>query len=277
MARPVWRGSISFGMVTIPVALHTAIDEKDVHFNMLHEKDKSRVRQKRFCEAEGVEIGGEEIVNGYEVDPGRYVVLSAEDLEALPLRTAKSVEIREFVDGREVDPVLHKKTYYLEPAQSGRKGFALLMAVLQRSGRVAVAQVVVNRKEQLCMLRPYGGTLALEMLFYADEVKPTSELELPSEDVVPSVAELEMAETMVSMMSSRAGFDVSKYRDSYREALLELIDSKAEGLPALMEAPQAAPVVDLSQALAESVKALKRSKSGNRRPRKVSASASEAA
>ncbi len=159
MPRPLWKGAISFGMVTIPIKLYTATEEKDVHFNMLHAPDMSRIKQRRFCAEEEVEVPGDEIVKGYEVSPGKYVVIDDEDFQKVPVNSTRVIEITDFVDLVEIDPILYQKTYFLEPEDIGQKPFALLMAALRQTRRVAVAKVTLRQKEQLCTLRIYDNTI----------------------------------------------------------------------------------------------------------------------
>lgn len=263
--RAIWKGSIAFGLVTIPIAVHTAIDEEDVHLNMLHKDDLGRVRMKRFCGEEDVEIANEDVVKGFEVSPGRYVVITEEEFDALPLSTAKTVDIREFVAADQLDPVLHEKAYLLAPdGVAARKAFALLITALQATGTVAIAQVTMFRKEKVCSLRPYNGTLTLETLYYSSELKAAPQLEL-GEDVAPRPGELEMAAAMVEMMTSPA-FDPSKYKDGYRVALLELIERKTEGLPPVAATPAGqAQIIDLRNALEASVTALRKTSPRPRR------------
>ena len=261
MPRPLWKGAISFGMVSIPVRLYTASEEKDIRFNQLHAEDGARIRQKRFCAEEDVEIDLSEIVKGYEVTPGQYVILEDEDFEKVPVNTTHTIEITDFVSLEEIDPILYQKTYYLEPEEIGLKPFALLMRALKESGRVAIAKVTLRQKEQLCSLRLYGNTIALETMFYEDEVRGTQELSVPDAELEVSDRELAMAKSLVDMLTSE--FDFSQYRDNYREALLEIIRKKAEGQVIEAPAPVAAKITDLTEALRASVDAVRRQKSAD--------------
>jgi DNA end-binding protein Ku len=258
MARPLWKGAISFGMVSIPIKLYTATEEKDVRFNMLHEKDMSRIRQKRFCAEEDIELEQDEIVRGYEVSPGRYVVIEDEDFEKVPVNTTHTVEITDFVSLAEIDPILYQKTYYLEPEEIGMKPFALLMRALKETNRVAIAKVTLRQKEQLCTLRLYENTIALETMFYSDEVRSTAELTTPNPEAEVSDRELKMAMSLVDMLTT--DFDYSQYKDNYRDALLEIIERKAEGQ--VIEAPEPMPakITDLTEALRASVEAVRKQK-----------------
>lgn len=258
MPRPLWKGAISFGMVSIPIKLYPATEEKDVRFNMLHAKDGARVRQKLVCSEEEVEIDRKDVVKGYEIAPGRYVVLEEADFEKVPVTTTRTIEITDFVRLEEIDPILYQRAYYLEPEEIGLKPFALLMAALRETGRVAIAKVALRQKEQLCTLRLYGGTIALETMFYSDEVRSTAELRLPGDDVAVSERDLTMAKSLVEMLSSE--FDFQQYKDNYREALLAIIAKKAEGEVIEAPAPAPAKITDLTEALRASVEEARRRK-----------------
>lgn len=255
MPRPIWKGAISFGMVSIPIKLYSATEEKDVRFNQLHKTDHSRIRQKIFCADEDVELDRDDIVKGYQVAPGQYVVMEDEDFDKVPVATTRVIEIAQFVSLEDIDPIYYQKTYYLEPEDVGMKPFALLMAALRESGRVAIAKIAMRQKEQLCTLRVYENTIALETMFYEDEVRETEGLTVPGEDVKVSERELQMARSLVDMLTD--DFKLSEYKDNYREALLEIIQAKAEGQ--VIEAPQpaVAKVADLMEALRASVEAAK--------------------
>jgi DNA end-binding protein Ku len=262
MPRPFWKGAVSFGMVSIPVKLYTGTEEKDVRFNMLHAPDQSRIRQKRFCADEELEVPNDEIVKGYELSPGRYVIVDDEDFEKVPVNTTHTIEITDFVDLADIDPILYQKTYYLEPEDLGLKPFALLMAALRATKRVAIAKVTLRQKEQLCTLRIYEDTIALETMFYADEIRSTEELNTPGENMEVSERELNMAVSLVDMLSGP--FEHEQYKDNYREALLEVIGKKAEGLEIEEPQPAVARITDLTEALRASVEeARRRKKDGN--------------
>jgi DNA end-binding protein Ku len=260
MPRPLWKGAISFGMVSIPIKLYTATDEKDVHFNLLHATDKSRIRNKRYCIEEDKEVEGDEIVRGYQIAPNQYVVMEEEDFEKVPVNTTHTIEITEFVSLENIDPIHYQKTYFLEPEEVGMKPFALLRRALEETGRVAIAKVTLRQKEQLCTLRVYDSTIALETMFYADEIRSAADLSLPGEDVKVSDRELQMAKSLVDMLSD--DFDAAEYQDNYREALLEIIRKKAEGETIAMPQPAVAKVTDLMEALRASVEDARRRKAG---------------
>ncbi|HXH21443.1 MAG TPA: Ku protein [Dehalococcoidia bacterium] len=255
MPRPLWKGAISFGMVTIPVKLYSATDEKDVRFNQLHRTDHSRIRQKIFCAEEDIELDRDDIVKGYQIAPGQYVVLEDEDFDKVPVSTTRTIEIAQFVDLSEIDPIYYQKTYYLEPDEVGMKPFALLMAALNESKRVAIAKISMRQKEHLCTLRVYENTIALETMFYADEVRSTADLTVPGEDVQVSERELQMARSLIDMLTEE--LDLTQFRDNYREALLEVIRAKAQGQTIEAPQPAVAKVTDLMEALRASVEAAK--------------------
>jgi DNA end-binding protein Ku len=260
MPRPLWKGAISFGMVSIPIKIYTATEEKDVRFNMLHGADNSRVKQKLFCAEEDIEIDRQtDVVKGYEVTPGNYVIMEDEDFQKVNVESTHTIDIKSFVNLEEIDPILYQKTYYLEPEEIGQKPFALLMAALKETSRVAIAKVTFRQKEQLCSLRLYGNTIALETMFYADEVRSPDELAVPGEDIDVTDRDLKMAHSLVEMLSED-DFDLAQYKDEYREGLLEIINKKAEGQ--IIETPTAAPakITDLTEALRASVEAVRKRK-----------------
>lgn len=257
MPRSIWRGAISFGIVSIPVRLFTATQDKDISFRMLHEKDNARIRFIRICSEEEVEVSNDEIVRGYEYEKDRYVVLDDEDFDQLPLPSKHTIDLTAFVEAEEIDPVFYEKSYYLEPEEAGVKPFALLMRALQEKQLTAVAKIAIRNKEQLCALRPMDGTLMLETLFYPDEIRVERGAEVP--DVSVSDQELKMAEALIDLLTEQ--FDPAKYQDTYRSALMQVIDAKLEGQE-IVEAETAAPtkVVDLMAALKASVEATRRQK-----------------
>ena len=258
MPRPLWKGTISFGMVSIPVRLYTATEEKDVRFNLLHAKDRARIKQQRFCPEDEEVIAWDDVVRGYEIAPNQYVVLDDEDFEKVPVTTTHTIEISQFVSLEEIDPVYYQKTYFLEPEEVGLKPFALLMRVLKETDRVAVAKVTLRQKEQLCTLRVYQNTIALETMFYGDEVRSSLELQAPGEEIAVTERELAMAKSLVDMLAGE--FDPTSYKDGYREALMEIIRKKAEGEVIATPQPAVARVTDLMEALRASVEEARKRK-----------------
>lgn len=259
MPRAMWKGAVSFGMVTIPVKLYTATEEKDVAFHMLHKKDGVRIKQQRYCPEDDAVIEWNDVARGYEIAPDQYVIMTPEDFDNVPVDTTHSIEITDFVPSEQIDPIFYQKTYYLEPDKIGAKPFALLRRVLIDSKLVALAKVTLRQKEQLCTLRVYGNTISLETMFHADEIRGTDDLDVP-EKVEIGDKELKMAKSLVDMLAG--DFEPGKYHDNYREALLEVIERKSAGQEITRPAPAAAKVVNLMDALRESVEAARREKGG---------------
>jgi DNA end-binding protein Ku len=252
MPRSLWKGAVSFGLVTIPIKLYTATEEKDVSFNMLHKKDNARIRFQRMCTEEDVPVENSEIVKGYEIAPDNYVVMEDDDFKKVPVNSTRAIEITDFVPAEQIDPIYYQKTYYLEPDKVGAKPFALLREVLKDSRLVAVAKVSLRQKEQICTLRVYGDTIAMETMFYPDEIRSAEDLEVPGKVDIGD-KEMKMAKSLVEMLTG--DFEPEKYHDNYREALLELIEAKSEGEEIKRPAPVAGKVTDLMEALRQSVEA----------------------
>jgi DNA end-binding protein Ku len=257
MARAIWSGSISFGMVTIPVKMYSATQSKDIRFHLLHVTDGSRLQQKRWCPTDDAEVPWSETARGYEYSKGQYVMLTEEDFERLPLPSKHTIELSAFVEEREIDPVFYERSYYLEPGERAEKPYALLLKALAQKNLSAVATITIRQKEQLCVLRPHEGTMMLETLYYPDEVRLERGVDIGHVKV--SDRELEMAFTLIDIL--RRPFDPSEYHDHYREALAEMIEAKLEGKQ-VVQAPPAreARVFDLADALKRSVEAAKKAK-----------------
>ncbi len=255
-SRSIWRGAISFGIVSIPVRLFTATEDKDISFRQLHASDHSRIRYARYCAAEDIEVSTDEIVRGYEYEKDRYVVLDDEDFEQLPLPSKQTISLTAFVQASEIDPTYYEKSYYLEPEDVGVKPFALLIRALTEKGLTAVAKIAIRNKERLCALRPMDGMLMLETLYYPDELRV--ERGVPMPDVEITEQEIAMASALIDLLTT--AFQPEQYEDHYREALLEVIRAKLDGQQ-IVEAPEpaaASNVVDLMAALRASVEATKR-------------------
>ena len=259
MARAVWKGAIEFGLVTIPVKLYLATEAKStVSFHLLHAPDLARIQMKIWCPQEGRIVERGETVRGYEYAPGRYVVISDEDLAGLPLKTVHTIAIEQFVRRDEMAPRVRfvRQAYYLEPDPIGRKAFVLLRQVLAEEDLMAVCKVAIKDREALAALDPYEETMLLATLFWPDEVRSTADLDLPHGEVEIRPAELTMARQLVAAMTRP--FDPAAYRDEYREALMRVIEAKVAG--AEEAAPAATPVptgtlIDLMAALEASVAA----------------------
>jgi DNA end-binding protein Ku len=255
MPRAIWKGAVSFGLVSIPVKLYTATEDKDIAFHMLHKKDHARIKQQRYCPEDDAVVDWNDVVRGYEIAPDQYVVMEPSDFDKVPVDTTHTIEITDFVPLDQIDPIYYQKTYYLEPEKTGGKPFTLLREVLKDSKLIALAKVTLRQKEQLCTLRLYENTIALETMFYADEIRSVEGLDVPEAGKL-SDKELTMAKSLVDMLTGE--FEPEKYTDNYREALLELIDRKAEGEEIKRPAPAAGKVTDLMEALRKSVESAKR-------------------
>jgi DNA end-binding protein Ku len=259
MARAIWSGAISFGLVNVPVKLFTATSPKTVRFNQLSSKTGARIRQKRVDPTTDEEVPYEDIVKGYEITPDQYVMITNEELEALDPKATKTIDIEEFVDLAEIDPIFYDHNYYLAPTAGGAKAYRLLLDAMRESGKVGIGKVVLRSKQQLCALRPTGEVLTLTTMLWGDEVLSPDRLD-EIESVTEAEAtprELAMAEQLISTLS--AAFEPDKYHDEYREQVLELIERKAAGetiiAPAPEEEPAAAP--DLMAALEASLAAVR--------------------
>ncbi|HYV65940.1 MAG TPA: Ku protein [Myxococcales bacterium] len=260
MARPIWSGSISFGLVNVPVKLFSATSPKEVRFHMLHDEDGARIQQKRVCSIDGEEVSWEHIVKGFEVSKGRYVTVTREELEAFAPKATRSIDIEDFVDLQRIDPIYYDHSYYLVPDRGAARPYALLREAMVSTGKVGIGQFVLRTKQYLAAVRPMGKALALSTLLHADEVVDQSELEgVPGADARPREKELHMAEQLVESLAT--GFDPKKYKDTYREQLLDLLTRKAEGEEIVAEPAAEEPrgkVVNLMDALAKSLSAARK-------------------
>ncbi len=249
-ARALWKGAISFGMVTIPVQLFSATEQKDISFHLLHRDDNARLKFVRTCPIENREVMKEEIVRGYEYSKGQYVLVDDEDFEKLPVASTHTIEISAFINADDIPPLYHERGYFLEPQETGVKAYRLLLTALENKGLVAVGKIAFRQREHLCALRAAGGAVLLETLFYADEVRPMPQI--PEAPV--SERELEMAYALIDLL--RESFEPEKYQDEYRLALLELIEAKQHGQSVVAEpVKRDGKVVDLMEALRASVEA----------------------
>ena len=260
MPRAIWSGSVSFGLVNVPVKLTTATSPKDVRFNQLHDADHARISQKRVCSKDGEEVGYDHIVKGYDLGGGNYVVVEPEELAAIDVEATRNIDIEEFVDLSEIDPVYFEHSYYLVPDGRAEKPYALLVETMERCNKVALGRFVLRTKQYLAALRARDGVMVLSTMLYSDEVVEPGELEVPTAaDTAPSERELQMAAQLVESLS--APFDLTKYHDDYREKVLALIEAKAQGEIIHQPPPAAepAPVVDLMAALEASLARAKQS------------------
>lgn len=264
MARAIWSGSISFGLLNVPVKLYSAVARRGIALREIRESDSARIKHRRVAEGTDEEVPYDEIIKAFEITPGNYVPLGKDEMAALAPNKSRSIEVEDFVDLGEIDPIYFDSPYYLGPAEGAEKAYSLLAAAMQASGKVAIARFVFRNKEHLAAIRPNDGVLTLTTMRFADEVVPAAELEdvLPAEKPKVAKKEQQMAEQLIDSLSTK--FDPSGYRDEYREQLLELIERKAEGKEIVQpesEAPQATKAPDLMAALEESIAAVKDKKS----------------
>jgi DNA end-binding protein Ku len=255
MARAIWKGSISFGLVNIPIALYAATRREELSFRLLRKSDLSPVNYKRVAEKDGKEVLWAEIVKGYEYEKGKYVVLRDEDFQRVDLEATQTVDIQDFVDLEEIDPMFFYKPYYLEPQKGGDKAYALLRDALKDSKKVGVAKVVIKTRQYLAGVKPEDGALVLELMHFADELADPAKLHVPKKAEVGK-RELHMAKSLIDSMSSK--WNPEKYKDDYREALMEVIEEKVEaGGKEIEQKPRKAPkptkMIDLVSVLQKSL------------------------
>jgi DNA end-binding protein Ku len=255
MARAIWSGAISFGLVNIPVKLYSAVSRKTVRFHQLDSSDNGRIQQRRVNPRTGEEVPYENLVKGYEIGPDRYVVIDPDELDSLSPEKTRTIDIEDFVDLDQIDPIFYDHPYYLVPDKGAEKAYRLLLDAMRESGKVAIARVVLRSKENLVAIRPRDGVLTMETLLFSDEVIPPDNL-----DDVPDASgkkttkrELEMAQQLIDSLSG--DFDPDKYRDEYRDRVLDLIERKSQGEEIVVEAPAEEPkkVPDLMAALEASI------------------------
>jgi DNA end-binding protein Ku len=250
--RPTWKGSISFGLVYIPIAVYPATREEKLSFRQLRKTDLSPIRYKKVAEADMKEVPADQIVKGFEYERGRYIVLSDEDFEKVRIESTHSIDITDFVDLEQVDPKFFYKPYFLESQKGGEKAYALLHKALSGTGKIGIAKVVISNREYLAAVKPDGLFLVLELMHFASEVLTPEELNRPKTEL--NDKELKMAQALIDSMSS--DWKPEKYRDQYRDAVMEMIEQKAKHkqLPAApAPAPRATNVVDLVKVLQESI------------------------
>ena len=264
MARAIWSGSISFGLLNVPVRLYSAVARRSIALREIRESDSSRIKHRRVAEGTDEEVPYDEIVKAYEITPGRYVPLSKDEMSALAPEKTRAIDVQDFVEVGEIDPMYFDSPYYLGPAEGADKAYSLLAAAMESSGKAAIARFVFRNKEHLAAIRATKGVLTLTTMRFADEVVPASELDDALPQKAPKVAkkEREMAETLIDSLAT--DFEPDSYRDEYREQLLQLIESKAEGkeiVASEVEEPKATKAPDLMAALEESIAAAKGRKS----------------
>jgi DNA end-binding protein Ku len=262
----MWSGSISFGLVNVPVKLFVAVREERVHFHMLHDQDHARLQRKMVCSADGKEVHPEHIVKGYQIGPDRYVIVSDEELEALAPKASRTIEIHDFVDIEEIDPLFYDRPYYLAPGEHAAKSYRLLVEAMTKSKKVAIATFVMREKEYLAALRPVNGVICLTTLHYDEEVLPAREVAGVSSSAKLDEREVKMAQHLIDSLS--ADWEPGKYHDEFQERVKEMIHRKAKGeevvtQPAVAERPHR--VVNLMAALEQSLAEAKKRRGGHSR------------
>jgi DNA end-binding protein Ku len=260
MPRAIWTGAISFGLVTVPVKLYSAVNRKTVRFHQLSSKTQSRVQQKRVDAETGEELAYQELIKGYELAPDRYVVITGEELDALAPEKTKTIDIEDFVELEQIDPIYYDHPYYLAPGQGGAKPYSLLLAAMKETSKVAIARVVIRSKEQLVAIRPVAGVLGMATMLFADEVLSPDRVDEITEagEVKVTKRELDIAKQLVESLAG--DFEPQKYSDTYRQQVLEMIERKAQGEEIAVQ-PEAevltAPAPDLMAALKASLDAVR--------------------
>jgi DNA end-binding protein Ku len=243
--RSMWKGAISFGLVMIPVKLYAATEQKDIAFRQVHREDGGRIRFRRVCSLDGAEVPYEDVAKGFELPGGEMIVLTDDDMAELPLTSSKSIEVMHFTPADQLDPILFNRSYYVEPETAGVRAYALLRDALERSGRVAIAQVALRQRESLATLRTRDGVLVLETLLWPDEVRG-ADFGFLDEDIEVRTQELRMATSLIDSMT--VDFDPDEYHDRYREALQELVEAKTEGRDVVQPGEAEAPAASTSLA-----------------------------
>ena len=269
--RAIWKGSISFGLVNIPIALYPATMKEELKFRLLRKSDLSPVNYKRVAEKDGKEVPWDQIVKGYEYEKGKFVILKEEDFERVDLEATQTVDIQDFVHVDEIDPMFFYKPYYLEPQKGGDKAYALLRDALKDSKKVGIAKVVIKTREYLAGVKPEDGALVLELMHFADELADTEKLHVPKKAEVGK-REMNMAKSLIESMSAK--WDPKKYHDEYREALMEVIEEKVEaGGKEIEEKPkpkrQPTKVIDLVSVLQQSLKETQGARKGSTTKRRT--------
>jgi len=271
MPRAIWSGAISFGLVNVPVKLYSATSPKSVRFHQLSSKTGARIKQKRVDPSTGDEVAFEDIVKGYELTPDRYVLIEPEELEALDPKATKTIDIEEFVDLAEIDPIYYDHSYYLAPAPGGAKAYTLLLEAMREANKVAIGKIVIRSKQQLCALRPAGEVMALSTMLFGDEVLSPDRLdELDAiGEAEATKRELTMAQQLIDSLS--AEFDPTRFKDEYRERVLDLIERKAAGeeIAVPPEAEDTTPAPDLMAALEASLAEVRSGNSDEAAPKKA--------
>jgi DNA end-binding protein Ku len=252
--RSIWSGSISFGLINIPVKLFSASSsEEQVSFDLLHKKDLSPIKYVKYCETEGKPVSQEDIVKGYEYEKGSYIILTEDEIKKANVKKAKTIDIQAFVENAQIDSMYFEKPYYLSPDKGAEKAYALLREALIKTDKVALCKFVLRSRENLAVIKPQGESLVLNQMRYAYEIKKPSDLEFPEKKIVSS-GELDMAVTLVNQLTQK--FDPEKYRDTFKVEVEKMVEAKAKGAVPIQkgQAPEASEVKDLMSLLKESIK-----------------------
>ena len=260
MARAIWSGSISFGLVSVPVKAFSAVRDHSVHFNQLEKKTGARINYKKVSDKTGKEVAGDEIESGYEIASGKYVVVEDEELEKLKPRTSRTIDISDFVDLHQIDPIYYERTYWLGPdGEAAERPYRLLLAAMEGEGKAGIGTVVMRKKQYLAAIRPLDGALAMSTMRFADEVVPQKDIDaVPGKGAKPEPKELKLASQIIGSLATE--WDPTRYHDTYTEELKRLIEAKAKGKNIVVEeeAPATDNVLDLMQALEASLEAAKK-------------------
>ncbi|HVV90969.1 MAG TPA: Ku protein [Solirubrobacterales bacterium] len=278
MARAIWSGSISFGLLNVPVRMYSAVARRNIALREIRASDSARIKHRRVAEGTDEEVPYDEIIKAYELTPGQYMPLTKDEMAALAPEKTRAIDVQDFVDLEEIDPIYFDSPYYLGPADGAEKAYSLLAKAMQASGKVAIAHFVLRNKEHLAAIRSDGRVLTLTTMRFADEVVPVDELEIvPDKAQKPAKREQEMAERLIESLST--DFEPQAYKDEYREQLLALIERKAEGkeiVASEAEAPKATKAPDLMAALEESIAAVQDQKPAKKTRKKAAPKAKKA-
>ena len=275
MPRAMWKGAISFGLVTIPVAVYLATEEKTLRFNQIHDEDGGRIRMKRTCSVDGEEVTFEHIVKGYEYEKDRYVILTDDDFDAVPVESSRAIDIVQFVDLEQIDPMMYKKSYYLAPEETGAKAYALLREAMSQGNKVGIAKVSFRDKEHLAALRFRDNAFVLETMYWPDEIREADFGDV-NVDVKVRDQELQMARQLIENLTGE--WNPQEFTDAYRDALLRIVEAKINGEEIeVVAAEPTAKVVDLMEALKASVAAAKKKAGDEPEPKPAKGGAGKAA
>lgn len=256
--RAMWRGSISFGLINVPIKMYAATENKRISFRQIHRECGTPIHYEKVCTTCNRKVEDDEIARGYEFEKGRYVIIEDKDLESIPDETTRTIDIIDFVELADIDPIYYDRSYYLGPEETGQKAYILLRRAMEEGGKIAIAKVVIRSKQSLACIRPYGkGHLVMETMFYPDEVRNVGDVPVQPQAKLQE-REIEMALQLVESLSTR--FEPEKYTDDYRQALIEIIQAKVEGEEISIPTPRDEKVVDLMEALKASLELAEKAK-----------------